>query len=434
MELTHSIKRRDKPSTARVRWAGWAVLAASLLALPHAGSGSAWLSFLCLTGTLAVFCLSYNLLLGEGGMLSFGHAVYSGLGAFCSVYAMNIAAAGAMVLPVPLVPLVGGVAGAVFGIVLGYVATKRSGTGLAMMTLGIGELVYTLVQMLPQVFGGEGGITTNRTYGPAMLGLTFGPQIQVYYLIAAWLVLCTWLTRLFVQTPLGRILNAARDNPERAEFIGYDPRRVRYLVFIVSAFFAGVSGGLAAINLEIVTGESVSTWRSGDALLFTYMGGTGSFVGPIVGAVFGNALVLQLSEVTRAWQLYLGAFFIAFVMYAPEGLTGLARDCWYMVRPAPTRKRTLRWMGATLAAIAMFVAGAGAIVEILYAQVFRSQEGAMAKWLALASGAERAMAWLVAVLLLCGSAVLLRWMRPRLAKLSEQALATSGPRGKEGEA
>src|SRR5678810_131043 len=127
--------------------------------------------------------LSYNMLLGQGGMLSFGHAVYSGLGTFVAVHAMLAIASGTLPVPTSLIPLVGGIAGMFFAVILGYVTTKKAGTPFAMITLGIGELVTAMSLMIPEFFGGEGGVSANRTVGKAFMGITYGPQIQVYYLL-----------------------------------------------------------------------------------------------------------------------------------------------------------------------------------------------------------------------------------------------------------
>lgn len=169
-----------------------------------------------------------------------------------------------------LVPLVGGLAGLFFAALFGYVSTKKAGTPFAMITLGLGELIWSMSLMLPEFFGGEGGISTNRVVGPPVMGISFGPQIQVYYLIAIYCFVCTSALFALTRTPLGRMLNAVRDNPERVEFIGYDTQWVRYLAFMISGFFAGVAGGLGAINFEIVTAEVVGAARSGAYLLFTF--------------------------------------------------------------------------------------------------------------------------------------------------------------------
>ncbi|NSX04753.1 branched-chain amino acid ABC transporter permease [Cupriavidus gilardii] len=305
------------------RWLIWGATALLMLVLPLIFTGGFAITLMSQMGIMIVFALSYNMLLGQTGMLSFGHAVYSGLGAFIAVHVLNMVGAGTVWLPVSLLPLVGGLAGAFFGVIFGYVTTKKSGTTFAMITLGIGEMVFASSLMFPEFFGGEGGISTNRVVGEPFLGITFGPGRQVYYLIAIWCLLSMAAMYAWTQTPLGRIANAVRDNPERAEFIGYNTQRVRYLVLILSAFFAGISGALAAINFEIVSAENVSAVRSGGVLLAAFIGGAGFFFGPVIGAVVFVLFAVALSDLTKAWLLYLGLFFVLMVMFVPGGLASL---------------------------------------------------------------------------------------------------------------
>ena len=302
----------------------WSLFAVMLIVAPMLFRSGLALTMLSQIGYLIIICLSYNMLLGQGGMLSFGHAVYTGLGSFLAIHAMNLAGEGALPVPLVLIPLVGGLAGMFFAILLGFVTTKKSGTTFAMITLGIGELVASMALMFPEFFGGEGGITTDRVYGKPFFGITFGPAIEVYYLIAVYCFVCTAAMFAFTGTPLGRILNAVRDNPERVEFIGYNTQRVRYFAFIIAGFFAGIGGGLAAINFEIVTGaDSVNVLRSGGYLLFTFLGGATFFFGPIIGAVLLVFASVLLSELSKAWLLYLGLVFLFMVMYAPGGIASL---------------------------------------------------------------------------------------------------------------
>ncbi|MGY8526866.1 branched-chain amino acid ABC transporter permease [Paracidovorax citrulli] len=305
------------------RWLLWGMTAILMLVLPLFFTGGFAITLLSQMGIMIVFALSYNMLLGQTGLLSFGHAVYSGMGAFIAVHVLNMVGEGTAWLPVSLLPLVGGIAGGFFGVIFGYVTTKKSGTTFAMITLGIGEMVFASSLMFPEFFGGEGGISTNRVVGEPFLGITFGPGRQVYYLIAAWCLLSMALMYAWTQTPLGRIANAVRDNPERAEFIGYNTQRVRYLVLILSAFFAGISGALAAINFEIVSAENVSAVRSGGVLLATFIGGAGFFFGPVLGAIVFVLFAVALSDLTKAWLLYLGLFFVLMVMFVPGGLASL---------------------------------------------------------------------------------------------------------------
>ena len=300
----------------------WGLFALLLLVVPHIFTSGLSMAMLSQMGIAIIACLSFNMLLGQGGMLSFGHAVYSGLGAFVAIHALNAIPTG-FPLPVSLVPLVGGVAGMGFAALFGYVTTRKAGTTFSMITLGLGELVFAASLMIPEFFGGEGGVSGNRTVGQPFMGITYGPAIQVYYLIAVYTFISVVLMFAFTQTPLGRMLNAVRDNPERVEFVGYNTQRVRYIAFIIAAFFAGISGGLAALNFEIVTSEVVSGPRSGAYLLFTFLGGATFFFGPIIGGILMVLAFVLLSELTKAWLLYLGLVFLFMVMYAPGGIASL---------------------------------------------------------------------------------------------------------------
>lgn len=392
------------------RYLVWGCFALMLVAAPLLFTKGAALSILCQIGTVMIFGLSYNMLLGQGGMLSFGHAVYSGLGAFFAIHTMNQVATGINV-PTTLIPLVGGVAGMFFGVLFGYVTTKKSGTTFAMITLGLVELVFAGSLMFPGFFGGEGGVTTNRVLGQPFLGITYGPQIQVYYLIAGWLFLSTIAMFAFTQTPLGRMLNAVRDNPERVEFIGYDTQWVRYLTLILSAFFAGISGALSAINFEIVSAENVSALRSGGILLFVFIGGIGFFFGPLVGAVVGVFFTVMLSEYSAAWQLYLGLFFIAVVRFAPGGLSSLLM---LLLRVAKFGKFGRIWK-PLLAVCASVLLGVLALVmgiEMLYHLTLDAASGNAMRLFSLPIDAVSPKPWLTAALLLVVSSIGFRAGRP----------------------
>ncbi|MCE2970987.1 MAG: branched-chain amino acid ABC transporter permease, partial [Burkholderiales bacterium] len=308
------------------RWVIWGFAALLFVALPLVFDDLFAKSLLSQMGIMIVFALSYNMLLGQSGMLSFGHAVYSGLGAYFAIHLLVWIAQGKAAFPVSLLPLVGGLAGMVFGVIFGWLTTRKAGTPFAMITLGIGEMVFAASLMFPGFFGGEAGVSGNRTAGGPFLGiksLTFGPDIQIYYLIAAWTFVCTIAMFALTQTPLGRIANAVRDNPERAEFIGYNTQRMRWLMLILSSFFAGIAGGLSALYFEIVSAENLSAIRSGGVLLAAFIGGAAFFFGPILGAVVFVLFAVALSEFTKAWQLYLGLFFVLLVMFAPGGLASL---------------------------------------------------------------------------------------------------------------
>jgi branched-chain amino acid transport system permease protein len=340
------------------RYGVWIAAAAVLAVLPHVVRTPVAVPVMNQMGIAVVFALSYNMLLGQGGMLSFGHAVYLGLGGFIAAHALNLAGRGAVWLPVPLLPLVGGLGGLLFGALFGSFSTNRAGTAFAMISLGIGELTAASSLILDRFFGGEEGITTNRAKVPALFGLDFTSDRHVYYLIAFWVFVSAALMYVFSRTPVGRMANAVRDNPERAEFVGYSQRRVRFVSFCVAGLFAGIAGGLFALNYEILTAENMSLNASGAVLLMTFIGGIGSFVGPILGAIVFTFLQSMLSDYTGIWLLYIGLLFLATVMFVPFGLAGILQ----LHAPAWRAGRVGRLVGPYLVAgLLGLVAAAGAI-------------------------------------------------------------------------
>ena len=343
-------------------WAGFALL---LALLPLVFTSPVAVTILNQMGISILFALSYNMLLGQGGMLSFGHAVYFGLGGFFAVHVMNGVDYQGWPIPLPVLPFLGGLFGLLFALIIGSFSTRRAGTVFAMISLGIGELIAACSIIFVVFFGGEEGVSADRTMGPPVLGYAFISEIEVYVLTAVIVFVATALMYLFSRTPAGRMANAVRDNAERAEFLGYSQRRVRFISFCASGFFAGVAGGLFAINYEILTEENLNLVTSGWVLLMAYIGGVGYFVGPIVGAVLLTLLQTVLSVHSEIWRLYLGILFLLTVMYVPTGLTGLVM----MHGPAWQAGRLGRLAGpyarASLPLVAL-LAGVIALLEMVH--------------------------------------------------------------------
>lgn len=397
------------------RWLPWGGYALVLIAAPLLWRSSLGQTMLSQMGVAIIACLAYNILLGQGGMLSFGHAVYSGLGAFLAIHALNLASSGAIWLPVSLIPLVGGLGGLFFAALLGYVTTKKAGTTFAMITLGIGELVWSMSLMLPEFFGGEGGVSGNRVVGEPFLGISFGPQIQLYYLIAAYCFVSTIAMYALTQTPLGRMLNAVRDNPERVEFIGYSTQRVRFIAFMVSGFFSGIAGGLTALNFEIVTAEVVGAARSGAYLLFVFLGGATFFFGPIIGAVLMVFALVMLSELTKAWLLYLGLVFLLMVMYAPGGVASLIMMNRRVHAFGKLGRLVPGYIGLLVGGL-VILAGVAAMVEMLYHLQLNQALGPQMSFLGIALDASSVSAWAGAAIVAVVGAVLFEWVRRRFRR------------------
>ena len=400
----------------------WPLTALVLLALPKLLSSGTSLTMLSLMGIAIVFALSYNMLLGETGLLSFGHAVYYGLGGFVAVHCMNAAIKAGWPLPLPAVPLVAAMTGLGFAMLFGWVSTRRAGTVFAMISLGLAELVGSSALILRGFFGGEEGITTNRTKLMKIDGWGFGSQLEVYYLIAGWCFVAALAMYALTKTPFGRLCNAVRDNAERAQFVGYNPQAVRYIAFCFAGFFAGLAGGLAAINFEIANVAYLNAHQSGTVLLATFIGGSGSFFGPIIGACLVTWLQASLSDSTEVWQLYFGLLFMAVVMFQPAGIAGLIM----MHKPVWQAGRLSRLLPVYLALIPpvlAVLAGTVMIIEMTVRLMVKASDGSVMSLMGISFDAKRALPWLVALALLCLGGWVIRWLGPRLRAAWSSALS-----------
>ena len=409
--MTGIVTRLAAAAPAVAPWLGLAVVFALA---PLVFSSSTSLTMMSVMGVMIIFALSYNMLLGQTGLLSFGHAVYYGLGGFVTLHAMNVIIAARLPVPVPALPLIGGLAGLSFGALFGVVSVRRAGIVFAMISLGIGELVSSSAFILRSFFGGEEGVTTNRTRLLAFFGHKFGPQIEVYYLIAAWCFLCILAMYALTRTPFGRMCNAVGENPERVQFIGYSPQRIRFIAFCLSAFFAGIAGALSVVNFEIMNATSLGALQSGLVLLMTYVGGIGHFLGPVIGAVLISFLQTTLSDVTGAWQLYFGLLFILVVVFSPDGIAG-----WLTLHGEAARRGELLRLAPSYAlmAVPLTAGAAGAVLVIELAHwvlVSARSEGPVMAIFGLTLTATSVLPWLAALALLGVGGVLGRLVWPRV--------------------
>jgi len=428
-ELTSRVAPPYPPLSERLKFYGiWVAAALVLLALPKVFSSGGALTTFSLIGISIIFSLSYNILLGQTGLLSFGHAVYYGLGGFLAIHAINIIGANKLPIPLPVVPLIGGLTGLFFAALLGWVSTKRSGTAFAMISLGVAELVASSALILRTFFGGEAGISANRTKLMRLFDWSFGPQIQIYYLIAAWTLLAVIAMYALTRTPLGRMCNAVRDNPERVQFVGYDPHVVRYLAFCFAGFFAGIAGALAAINFEIANAAYLGAVQSGTVLFSTYIGGVGYFIGPIVGAIFVTVLSLSLSDLTSVWQLYFGLFFIAVVTFAPGGITGLLMMHWPLIKGGTFGRVLPSYLMALIPTLAM-LAGLVLAIETVVHYTVNPGDDPNIKAFGMNFNVSSPTTWIVAFLLIVVGFVAARKTWSRLALAWDDALKAAREKG-----
>jgi len=403
----------------------WLLLATVvlLIVLPHLPGLQSDFSRSMLTQMeiAAVFALSFNLLFGQTGLLSFGHAVYFGLGGYAAIGLMRAINHG-LPLPMLLVPLAGATGGLLGGVLFGAITTRRAGTIFALISLGVGELVYAATFMLPGIFGGEEGVTASRTRAAIDLGFPLGSQLHVYYAVLLWTVAAALAMYAFTRTPAGRMGNAVRDNPERAEFVGYNAQRVRLIAFAMAGLFAGLAGGLHAINYEIVSADAVSAQRSGAVLVMAYIGGASYFIGPILGAIVITWLQSSLSDYTSAWLLYLGVFFIVMILYAPSGLAGLVAMHSRVARPRALAG-VLAAYGVALVPLTLIAAGAILAIEMAYRLSTQPELGTRMRLLWTPLDAASPWPWIVAAVAFGGGLLLFRPTVARVASAWERASA-----------
>jgi branched-chain amino acid transport system permease protein len=410
-----------QPVALTVRLWPWLVALAVSIALPwlfydwqHGRLSGFMVSMLSQTGMMVIFALSFNMLLGQAGLLSFCHSVLFGLAGYSTVHFLD--AAGARVLPVPmeLIPLLAGFSGLGFAIVFGYMATKQRSTAFAMITLGIVQLVTTAATMFHSFFGGEGGVKTDRVINYSLFGREYGQAIEVYYLIVGWMMISAIGMYFHTTTPLGRMANACRDNHERAQFVGYDPRMVRFLQFALSGFYAGIAGGLFAITYEIITFDAVAAPLAANALLMAYIGGATTFFGPVLGAILITLLQSGVSLMSNSWLVYVGVLFIAMVTFAPTGLTGIFLDHAPIARAGLLRRLTLPYLRIAIPGLIMLFGFVGA-VELLSFLTIGMAQGKHLAMFGVDLDIFSAVPWLIALACLLGGGFWL-WLEARSFK------------------
>jgi branched-chain amino acid transport system permease protein len=368
----------------------------------HTGRHSGFVvSMLSQMGMMSILALSYNMLLGQAGLFSFCHATFFGIGGYATIHFLNMAGDGGLPVPMEFIPILSGLSGLGLAIVFGYMATKQRATAFAMITLGIGELMTTAALSFHHFFGGEGGVNANRMIGHSLFGLKYASGIQVYYLILAWTLFSAAAMFFLTQTPLGRMANATRDNFERAQFMGYDPRIVRFLQFALSGFFAGIGGGLYAITYEIVTFDALAAPLSANALLMAYIGGSAVFGGPILGAVLITLLQSGVSLMSNSWLVYVGVLFITMVIFAPNGIMGLVMAHRPIVRSGRMVQLAVPYLRVAVPGLLMVLGFVG-LVELTSFLTIGAAQGKTLVLFGQKIDVHATLPWLVAAVLLLG--------------------------------
>jgi branched-chain amino acid transport system permease protein len=398
------------------------LMAAVLLLLiavpPFLGLG--WQNALVNVLIASLFALAFNLLIGQAGLLSFGHAAYFGVGAFTALHLMRAIENG-LVFPTPLLPLAGAAMGLVVGLVAGYFATMRSGVYFALVTLAIAELFHSLAPQLQGIFGGESGISSMRMpWG----GIIFGSMLEVYYLTLAWVVICGLALWAYTRTPFGRLTLALRDNEQRVRFLGYSAHAAKVIIFTISAMMTAVAGSLQAISNETANYSLFASSVSAQVVLQTFVGGSTVFFGPVIGATAFTLFSFLVSDVTRSWVFYQGLIFVLVMLYAPTGLGGVLQHHIRNRGKLDWRRLSGRYITA-LAGGLLVTAGIVFLTETVavvfgegYAARRHAQGGLPAYELFGTTWSPTGIVtWLMPILLLTGGGMILADARRRIALL-----------------
>ena len=266
-----------------------------------------------------LFALGFNLLYGYTGLLSFGHAAYYGLGAYGTGIALAKLQVGSLWAGLGAGVLLAAAGGAV----IGFFCLQRRGIYFAMLTLAFAQLLYFIAFHLPEWTGGDDGL---RGIPQLKLGLgessLLDSTLGFYYFSYALVGLAVAGLKRILDSPFGAVLQAIRENRDRAVACGYDVNRVRLVSFVFSALFAGLAGSLDALRLTVVPIEALYWTTSGQVVMMTLLGGAGTFFGPFVGAATFLVLEDRLSVFTESWPLVIGVIFSAFVLFLPSGIWG----------------------------------------------------------------------------------------------------------------
>jgi branched-chain amino acid transport system permease protein len=273
----------------------------------------------------SLFAVSFNLLFAYAGLLSFGHAAYFGLGAYVTAITLKNFAG----MPFFVAILLGALAAAIGGAVIGFFCVRRKGAYFALLTLAFNQFLWAIAWKWREVTGGDdgiGGVVPKKPVDLGFLTIDFTNVTSKYYLTLVVVLICFVLGWYLIQTPFGNAIKAIKNNEERASFLGYNVNRSKLLFFTLSACFAGIAGSLFALFQDFVAPSAISMSMSTEVLFMVFLGGTGSFFGPVLGAAIFVYFTDLISSLTERWEFILGLLFIVLVLYFPQGFSGLIHN------------------------------------------------------------------------------------------------------------
>lgn len=306
-------------------WILWAAILVILILYPHV-AGIYYTNVFVLFSIFSLYAITLNLLLGYTGLLSFGHALFFGGGAYATAIALT------HIPGLPLIPavLIGGLTAVVLALITSPLLVRVSGTAFAMLTLAFGQLMYVICLKFRSITGGEdgvGGFPIPPFTIPGVVSIDMTNPTNYYYFTIIVMGLSIWAIWFFTKTPFGQIIVGVRDNAQRVSYMGFKVPHTKALVFIISGGFAGIAGACYALLQNLVSTDGVLViYMSFLPIMMAFIGGIGSFFGPICGAAILTILDELITMYTERVELVTGLVFILVVMFVPAGFTGLLRS------------------------------------------------------------------------------------------------------------
>lgn len=304
------------------KWILWIVILATVVSFPKI-FGIYYTNVCVLFAIFALYSVTLNLLLGFTGLLSFGHALFFGSGAYATAIALT------RIDGLPLLPavLIGGLTAAFFALITSPLLVRVSGTAFAMLTLAFGQLMYVFCLKFRDITGGEdgvGGFPIPPLNIPGVVSIDMTNCTNFYYFAMVVLGVSIWILWFFTKTPLGSVMVGIRDNAQRVDYLGFRVPHTKAIIFLISGGFAGIAGAIYALLQDIVSTDGVLTiFTSFMPIIMAFIGGIGSFFGPIYGSAILTIMDEIITTYTERVELVTGIVFILVVMYAPMGFAGL---------------------------------------------------------------------------------------------------------------
>lgn len=270
---------------------------------------------------LALFALSLNLIMGYTGMVSFGHAMFYGLGAYASAFVLVKWS----IQSIEFAILMGIVWSLIVGLFVGYLSVRTHYIFFAMITLGFGQVLHSISIKWYTVTGGSDGII--GVSRPDLFGfINISPTINYYYFVLGVVAISTYILWRIKNSPFGQTLKAIRDNPQRAEFVGINVQKHQLIAFIIAAMFAGVAGSMYGPYAYQASPEILIWHKSGEAVFMVLLGGAFNFFGPLVGALAYVLIHDFITKYTIYWMIFMGSILVSIVLFFPGGIVGFFND------------------------------------------------------------------------------------------------------------